>query len=135
MLGPLILVLIVTLSFSNTFSLCFLEAPCFHSGYYPETDQLNPVPATSLLQLPKVRSPCRLRDLDNPVQLKVDRGASASHFLMYICVSKGSYVRAAMLWLDLLAVACGLLETPYSTPKTDKGTAVNTFLQVGATDS
>jgi hypothetical protein len=28
-----------------------------------------------------------------------------------------------------------LLETPYSTPKTDKGTAVNTFLQVGATDS
>jgi hypothetical protein len=34
------------MSLSNTFSLCFPEAPGFYLEHYPKADQLNPVPPT-----------------------------------------------------------------------------------------
>jgi hypothetical protein len=46
----------------------------------------------------------------------------------------GLTVRTAMLGPDSPLVH-GLLETPHLTPKTDKGTVVNLYLQMGAKDS
>jgi hypothetical protein len=40
-----------------------------------------------------------------------------------------------MLGPDPLPLAGGLLQTPHLTPKTDKGTVVNLYLQVGVKDS
>jgi hypothetical protein len=40
----------------------------------------------------------------------------------------GLTMRTAMLGLDLLPLADGLLETPHSNPKTDKETVVNLYL-------
>jgi hypothetical protein len=40
-----------------------------------------------------------------------------------------------MLRPDPLSLSGGLLETPHSTPKTDKETVVNLYLWVGAKDS
>jgi hypothetical protein len=44
-------------------------------------------------------------------------------------------VMAAMLGPSPLPLSGGLLETPHVTPKTDKGTGVNLYLQVGTKDS
>jgi hypothetical protein len=51
------------------------------------------------------------------------------------CAVLGLTVKAAMLGPDSPSLTGGLLGTPHPTPKIDKGTAVNLYLQVGTKDS
>jgi hypothetical protein len=87
---------IVTLPSSNSFLLCFPEAPGFCPGQYSKTDQFSSIPPTGSLQSLEARRHCwyspHLRDCDAPVQQEVARGTFSAPFPLY--KSKGRTVRA-----------------------------------------